>query len=119
VPIRLAVASNGRAALLWGTDRHDPDADPSTGTYIVRMAEAGPDGSFAHSRTLATAGLPGDIGVRPGGSFFALWTTANGLRASTGHGTERVAEGRTPDVRASFRQGKPRVEWRGGVATRG
>ncbi len=118
VPIRLAVASNGRAALLWGTDRRDPDADPSTDIYIVRTAEAAPDGPFAHPQTLANAGLPGDIGVRPGGSFFALWTTANGLRASTGHGTERVAEGRTPDVRASFRRGKPRVEWRGGVATR-
>ncbi|HWK27561.1 MAG TPA: hypothetical protein VNS09_13420 [Solirubrobacter sp.] len=118
VPIRLAVASNGRAALLWGTDRQDSDADSFTGTYLVRTAEAAPNGTFGRSRTLATAGLPGDIGVRPSGVFFALWTTANGLRASTGHGTERVAEGRTPDVRVSFRRGKPRVEWRGGVATR-
>jgi hypothetical protein len=118
VPIRLAVASDGRAALLWGTDRHDPDADASTDTYIVRIAKTAPDGPFARPRTLATAGLPGDIGVHRGGSFFALWTTVNGLRASSGHGTERVAEGRTPDVRASFRAGKPHVEWRGGLATR-
>jgi len=118
VPIRLAVASNGRAALLWGTDRRDPDADPATDTYLVRTAQAAPDGRFARPRNLATAGLPGDIGVRRGGSFVALWTTANGLRASTGRGTERVAEGATPDVRAAFRRGEPRVEWRGGVATR-
>lgn len=118
VPIRLAVAANGRAALLWGTDRDDPDADPSTDTYIVRAATAAPDGAFAQPRTLSKAGLPGDIGVRPGGSFFALWTTTNGLRASLGHGTERVAEGPTANVRASFRRGRPRAEWRGGVATR-
>jgi hypothetical protein len=118
VPVRLAVASNGRAALLWGTDRDEPDADPSTDAYIVRTASATPEGRFGRPRTLATAGLPGDVAVRRDGSVVALWTTADGLRANTGHGTERVAEGRTPDVRASVRRGRPHVEWRGGVATR-
>ena len=78
----------------------------------------GPLGDFDAPRRLSTLGYPGDVAIRGDGSFFAVWTTANGLRASIGHGTERVAEGRTQDVRASYRRGTPRVEWRGGVATR-
>jgi hypothetical protein len=118
VPVRLAVAPHGRAVLLWGTDTGDPEADWSTDEYLVSMAQARPSGGFGPPRRLATAGLPGDVAIRDNGPAVAVWTTANGLRAYAGDRPERVAEGRIADARASFHRGRPRIEWRGGVATR-
>jgi hypothetical protein len=58
-PIRLAVAPNGRAALLWGTDSGAEFA----GHCVVRIAKASPDGPFGRSRVLANGDLS-DVAIR-------------------------------------------------------
>ncbi|WP_028065027.1 hypothetical protein [Solirubrobacter soli] len=109
-PIRLAVAPNGRALLMWATARSGEVDDRRT----VRIAEAGRDGHFGTPRQLSSDGTVGDVAIRNDGRRLAVWTDDAGLRANR----ELVAEGRFGAPRASFTQGHPRIEWRDGAATR-
>jgi hypothetical protein len=113
-PIRLAVAANGRALLLWGTDSRAEFPE----SWVLRTAEAPPDGPFGASRQVVSSGTPGDVAIRGDGRRLLVWTNSAGLRASVGRRREVVVDGRTGDPRASFRAGKPHVEWGGGAASR-
>ncbi|RKQ86117.1 hypothetical protein C8N24_4126 [Solirubrobacter pauli] len=109
--IRLAVAPNGRAVLMWATTASGDLDDRTT----VRLAEAGRDGRFGRPRQLTRDGTPGDVAIRSDGRTLAVWTQSDGLYAAPG---ERITD-RPTEPRASFRDGKPHVEWRGESATRG
>lgn len=108
--IRLAVAPNGRALLMWATTA---GSDPDERT-TVRVAEATRTGRFGKPRQLTEDGTPGDVAIRSDGDTVAVWTESDGLYAEDGRITDEATA-----PRASFRDGKPRVEWRGGEAIRG
>ena len=119
--IRLAVAPNGRALLMW---RAETGSWPRS-HHPVRLAEAAPTKGFGPSRRLATDGIPatsrsaptaprsrrgaptGDCGPRcaPPGTAFGK--------------PERIAGPEyTEHPSASFSGGRPRVEWEGHASTR-
>ena len=111
--LRLAVAPNGRALLMWGTDRgSDIDAG-----YSVRVSEAAPRGHFAASGQLAGSGSPGDVAIRSDGTALAVFRSGGRLRAvvhapGNRFGSPEVLAGpdRTESPTASL-DGRPRVEW--------
>jgi hypothetical protein len=109
-PIRLAVAPNGRALLMWATATTADVDDRRT----VRIADAGRDGRFRRPRQLSKDGHVGDVAIRGDGRTLAVWTTYDALYANR----ELVVEGTIGDPRASFAGGRPRIEWRDGAATR-
>jgi hypothetical protein len=109
--IRLAVAPNGRALLMWSTAATGDEDD----RYTVRVAEAPRSGRFRTPRQLSSNGTVGDVAIRGDGSKLVAWTDEEGLHADD----ELVAEGPIKAPRASFRDGKPHLEWHGGEATRG
>jgi hypothetical protein len=113
-PLRLALAPNGRALLEWGTDSRAEFPE----SWVIRTAEAPPDGPFGASRRIATSGEPGDVAITSAGRHLITWTTSAGLRATLAHRREVVVNGPTGEPRASFVDGKPHIEWRGGTATR-
>ncbi|MDA0183208.1 hypothetical protein OJ997_23055 [Solirubrobacter phytolaccae] len=108
--IRLAVAPNGRALLMWSTIANEDDQDRDT----VRVAQAGTSGRFGKPRQLTDDGTVGDVAIRSNGDTLTVWRTPAGLFAAPG---EQITDKAT-EPRASFRDGKPYVEWRGGSATR-
>jgi hypothetical protein len=126
VPIRHDLAPNGRALLLWGADRADPDntVDPSSEDYLVRVAEASPHGWFGTPRQLSSDGYPGDVAVQSDGTALAVWRTSDGLRASVHEGGRRfrthevVTDKRVGEPGALFDRGHPRVEWGDGFSER-
>ena len=126
VPIRLDLAPNGRALLLWGVDRPDTDdtIDPFTEDYLVRVAEASPHGRFGTPAQLTTNGCPGDVAVQSDGTALAVWRTSDGLRASVHEAARRfrthevVTDKRVGEPGAVFRHGHPRVEWGTGFSER-
>jgi hypothetical protein len=109
--IRLAVAPNGRALLMWSTAATGDEDD----RYTVRTAGASRSGHFGKPRQLSSNGDVGDVAIRSDGSKIVAWTDDEGLHA----GDELVADGPIKEPRASFRDGKPHLEWHGGEATRG
>lgn len=109
--IRLAVAPNGRAMLMWATTATSDEDEART----VRMAEASRTGRFSKPRQLSSNGTPGDVAIRSDGAALVVWTEEDGLHADD----ELVTEAVVKEPRASFRDGKPHVEWHGGAATRG
>ena len=109
--IRLAVAPNGRALLMWATAATSDEDDLRT----VRMAEASRTGRFGKPRQLTSDGVPGDVAIRSDGAALVVWTDEDGLHADDELVTEEVVKA----PRASFRNGKPHIEWHGGSATRG
>jgi hypothetical protein len=108
--VRLAVAPNGRALLMWQTT-----AGVEADGFTVRVAEAGRNGRFRTPRELTDDGTAGDVAIRSNGDTLAVWTDQEGLHAADG----TSITGKATEPRASFRHGKPHVEWRGGAATRG
>ena len=107
--IRLAVAPNGRALLMWRTE---------TGVWprVAPPGDARPDGRgrFVHPRQLARDGIPGDVAIRSDGSSLAVWRGYGRLRALVNGKTETISEPNpTEDPVASFTDGHPRVEWEG------
>ena len=52
--LRLSVARNGRALLLWGLDHPEQFSE----SYSLWVAEAGPTGAFGGSRRLVGNGVP-------------------------------------------------------------
>jgi hypothetical protein len=113
--IRLAVAPNGRALLIWGTDR---GTEIEAG-YSVRVAEAGPHGRFGASRRLAAGGEPGDVAIRSDGTALAVFRGGRRLEAVVhAPGREFAAPealaGTDPTASptAAFApDGRPHVEW--------
>ena len=119
--IRLAVAPNGRALLMW---RAETGSWPRS-HHPVRLAEAAPTKGFGPSRRLATDGIPGDVAIRSNGTALATWRSYGRLRAAvrapgTAFGKpERIAGPEyTEHPSASFSGGRPRVEWEGHASTR-
>ena len=107
--IRLAVAPNGRALLLWHTDAGtDPD-----GRYPLRVARARPHGRFGASRQLSPDAREGDVAIRSDGAALAVWIDAKGLRALVGSKLEVITSSdRAHEPAATFHRDRPRVEWR-------
>jgi hypothetical protein len=115
--LRLSVAANGRAALLWGVDRAE------FGEYSVWAAEAPPDGRFKRPRRVSRDGEPGAVAIRSDGTVLAVFATGSELRArlhAPGRpfgARETITDHRVEPV-AGFDRTRPRVEWRGGVSVR-
>jgi hypothetical protein len=108
--IRLDVAPNGRALLMWRTEtgrfprQHHP----------VMLAEATPHGRFGRLRRLSLDGIPGDVALGPDGTVLAVWRGYGRLRVRVRGKTEIVTgPEETEDPSASFSDGRPRVEWEG------
>ena len=118
--LRLSVARNGRALLLWGLDHPEQFSE----SYSLWVAEAGTTGGFGRSRQLVGNGVPGDVAMRSDGTALAVWTNSAGLRASVhapGHRFttgESVVDGRTGEPRASFVGVRPRIEWEDAFSVR-
>jgi hypothetical protein len=113
--VRLAVAANGRALLMWRTEtgRFPRSHHP------VMLAEATPRGRFGHLRRLAGDGIPGDVAIRSDGTVLAVWRGYGRLRAMYRGRTEIITgPGATDDPSASFTDGRPRVEWKGHSSVR-
>lgn len=108
--VRLAVAPNGRALLMWATIASEDDQDQ----HAVRLAEASPTGRFGTPRQLSADGTPGDVAIRANGDTLAVWTSRDGLHAAP----DELITDKATEPRAAFRGGKPYVDWRGGSATR-
>ncbi|MDA0165048.1 hypothetical protein OM076_32565 [Solirubrobacter ginsenosidimutans] len=118
--LRLSVARNGRALLLWGLDHPEQFSE----SYSLWVAEAGPAGSFGRSRQLVGNGVPGDVAMRSDGTALAVWTNSAGLRASV-HAPGRrftarepVLDGRIGEPRASFVDVRPRIAWENAFSVR-
>jgi hypothetical protein len=114
--IRLAVAPNGRALLMWGEDTNEIDQE-----FQIRVAEAPPGAGFGSSLKLARVGDPADVAIRSDGRALAVWHTADGLLLAAYHGPEKRFHGRetldanrTGGASASFRGRRARVEWEHG-----
>jgi hypothetical protein len=108
--VRLTVAPNGRALLMWRTEtgRFPRSHHP------VMLAEAAPRGRFSHVRRLARDGIPGDVALRSDGPALAVWRGYGRLRALVRGKTEIITGPEpTDDPSASFSDGRPRVEWEG------
>jgi hypothetical protein len=113
--IRLTVAPNGRALLMWRTEtgRFPRSHHP------VMLAEAAPLGRFSHLCRLARDGIPGDVALGSDGTALAVWRGYGRLRAFV-HGKTEIITGPNPtdDPSASFTDGRPRVEWKGRSSVR-
>ena len=107
--LHLSVAPNGRAALLFGRERSEFGED-----CTVWTAEASPGHRFRKARRLSGDGVPGDIAIRSDGDTLAVFHEGDALRTGDG---ETITEQVSAPV-ASFREGRPRVEWRGGSSER-
>lgn len=120
--IRLAVAADGRALLLWGAEA----AGYPRQRYEVRTAEAPPHRGFGRSRQLSGNGCPDDAALRTDGAALVAWRTSERLWAAVHqpgepfHGREAVsANGGTPDVVATFEtDGRLRLQWSTGFSVR-
>jgi hypothetical protein len=120
--IRLAVAANGRALLMWASDH----SSRLGAGYAVRVAQATPRGRFAASRQLVAIGSPGDVAIRDDGTALAVFLDSQDALRAVVHrpqasfgATESVA---SPDrigaATAAFEpDGHPHVEWRARVGT--
>jgi hypothetical protein len=118
--LRLSVARNGRALLLWGLDHPEQFSEE----YSLRTAEASSTGAFGRSRQLVGNGVPGDVAMRSDGTALAVWTNSPGLRASV-HAPgrrfttrESVVDGRTGEPRVSFVDVRPRIAWEDAFSVR-
>ena len=79
--MRLAVAPNGRAIVIYGT----VTGDPSHLRYPLRVAESSPSGRFRGPQPLPATGHAGDVAIRSDGAALAIWREAGRLRAAV-HG---------------------------------
>ncbi len=68
--IRLAVAPNGRALLLWGTVA----GVCCHFTHPLRVASASATGRFGAFRDIAPSGVPGDVAIRSDGTQLVVWS---------------------------------------------
>ena len=91
-PIRLAVAANGRALLLWGTDSRAEFPE----SWVLRTAEAPPDGPFGASRQVVVERDPAAM-WRSAATAAACWSgpTPPACARASGAGAEVVVDGRT------------------------
>jgi hypothetical protein len=118
--LRLSVARNGRALLLWGLDHPQQFSE----SYSLWVAQAGRTGAFGRARQLVANGVPGDVAIRSDGTALAVWTNSAGLRASVhapgGRFTTResVVDGRPGAPRAAFVGVRPRIEWEDAFSVR-
>ena len=80
---------------------------------------AAPSGPFGDLRQLASDGIPGDVAIRSDGASLAVWRSYGRLRALCAATRRRSpAPNPTDDPVASFRDGHPRVEWKGTSSVR-
>ena len=98
--LRLAVAPNGRAALLWGLDR---DGD----RFSVWAAAAGPGGRFGTPRQVSGNGVPGDVAIRSNGETLAVYRAEEELRARLRFGAAETITGAAAEPVAGFDRTSP------------
>jgi hypothetical protein len=113
--MRLAVAHDGRAIVLYGA----VTAHGATFHHPLRVAESTAAGRFGTPRRLAGSGVPGDVAIRPDGGALVVWAEAGWLRAAVHPPGARFARSEllarrdvadTPT--AAFRpDGRPQVGW--------
>jgi hypothetical protein len=116
--LRLSVAPNGRAALLWGVDRAEFEE------FSVWAADAAPGRPFRRPRRVSRDGEPGDVAIRSNGTVLAVFEAGNELRArlhapGKRFGAPETVTDKLVEPVAGFDRARPRVEWRGGASSRG
>ena len=103
--LRLAVAPDGRALLMWG-------ALTKAERHPVRLATASPTGRFGHIATLTPDGFPGDVALSKQGTPALIWRDGEQLLARVGDAKITLDRDRsTNDYSAAWPHGHAELGW--------
>ena len=105
--IRLAVAPNGRALLLWGTVA----GVCCHFTHPLRIAAASATGGFGKFRDIAPQGVPGDVAIRSDGTQLVVWSADDAIHAALGSRVQTFPAPGNKNRTATFAGARAIVGW--------